>query len=71
MVPPISLFEQGNYSYYNTVVVIEADGQIMGHYRESYVPDGPGYHQKFPFNLGDTGFKVCQTRRGNIGVAVG
>ena len=52
-------------------MVIEADGQIMGHYRESYVPDGPGYHQKFHFNPGDTGFKVCQTRRGNIGVAVG
>ena len=70
MALPISFFEQGNYSYYNIVVVIESDGQIVGRHHKSYIPDGPGYQQKFYFTPGDAGFKVSQARRGNIGVAV-
>ena len=70
VVLPISFFEQDNNSYYNTVVVIDADGQIMGRYRKSHIPDGPGYQEKFYFTPGNTGFKVWQTRHGNVGVAV-
>lgn len=41
-----------------------------GVYRKSHIPDGPGYHEKYYFNPGDTGFKVWQTRYARIGVGI-
>lgn len=70
VVLPISFFERDNNAYYNTVAVIDGDGEILGRYRKSHIPDGPGYQEKFYFTPGDTGFKVWRTRHGNIGVAV-
>ncbi|MBT3331724.1 MAG: N-carbamoylputrescine amidase [Rhodospirillaceae bacterium] len=70
VVIPISFFERDNNAYYNTVAMIDADGEIMGRYRKSHIPDGPGYQEKFYFTPGDTGFKVWQTRHGAIGAAV-
>ena len=70
VVLPVSFFERDNNAYYNTVAMIDADGRILGRYRKSHIPDGPGYQEKFYFTPGDTGFKVWQTRHGDIGVAV-
>ena len=70
IVLPISFFERDINAYYNTVAMIDADGGVMGRYRKSHIPDGPGYQEKFYFTPGDTGFKVWQTRHGAIGVAV-
>jgi N-carbamoylputrescine amidase len=70
VVLPISFFERDKNAHYNTVAVIDADGEILGRYRKGHIPDGPGYQEKFYFNPGDTGFKVWPTRYGNIGVAV-
>lgn len=66
VVLPISWFERASYAYYNSVCVIDADGQLMPDvYRKSHIPDGPGYQEKFYFNPGDTGFKVrAGARRG-------
>jgi N-carbamoylputrescine amidase len=50
--------------------MVDADGEIMGVYRKSHIPESPGYHEKFYFSPGDTGFKVWQTRFGTPGVAV-
>ncbi|WP_025702617.1 nitrilase-related carbon-nitrogen hydrolase, partial [Paenibacillus forsythiae] len=52
------------------LAVIDADGSILGKYRKSHIPDGPGYEEKFYFNPGDTGFKVWNTRYAKIGVGV-
>jgi len=70
VVLPVSFFERDNQAYYNSVAMIDADGRVMGRYRKSHIPDGPGYQEKFYFTPGDTGFKVWPTRHGNIGVAV-
>jgi N-carbamoylputrescine amidase len=70
VVLPISFFERANRAYYNSVAIIDADGTLLGIYRKSHIPDGPGYEEKYYFSPGDTGFRVWTTRFGNIGVGI-
>ncbi len=70
VVLPISFFEKKNQARFNTVAVIDADGTILGTYRKTHIPDGPGYEEKFYFNPGDTGFKVWNTRYAKIGIGI-
>lgn len=70
VVLPISFYEKKNNARYNSIAVIDADGKILGIYRKSHIPDGPGYEEKFYFNPGDTGFKVWDTQYAKIGVGV-
>lgn len=70
VVLPISVFEKAGQAFFNSVVMIDADGEILGHYRKSHIPDGPGYSEKFYFSPGDTGFKVWQTKYARIGVGI-
>jgi N-carbamoylputrescine amidase len=70
VVLPISFYEKKNYARYNSLAVIDADGEVLGSYRKSHIPDGPGYEEKFYFNPGDTGFKVWNTRYAKIGVGI-
>ncbi|MGI9246019.1 MAG: N-carbamoylputrescine amidase [Steroidobacteraceae bacterium] len=67
---PISVFERANNAFYNSLAMIDADGSVLGVYRKSHIPEGPGYHEKFYFSPGDTGFKVWQTRYGKLGVGI-
>lgn len=67
---PLSVFERDGQAFYNSVVVVDADGSILGKYRKSHIPDGPGYEEKFYFRPGDTGFKVWNTRYGSIGIGI-
>jgi N-carbamoylputrescine amidase len=46
------------------------NGEILGVYRKSHIPDGPGYREKYYFSPGDTGFHVWNTRRGRVGAAI-
>jgi len=69
IVLPVSLFEARNQAFFNSVAMLEA-GQLLGIYRKSHIPDGPGYSEKFYFNPGDTGFRVWPTRFGTIGVGI-
>jgi len=70
VVLPISVFERAGQSFFNTVVILDADGQTLGFYRKSHIPDGPGYSEKFYFSPGDTGFKVWDTKFARIGVGI-
>jgi len=70
VVLPISFYEKKNQARYNSLAVIDADGEVLGKYRKSHIPDGPGYEEKFYFNPGDTGFKVWNTRYAKIGIGV-
>lgn len=70
VVLPISFFEKDNQAYYNSIAIIDADGEVLGVYRKSHIPDGPGYEEKFYFNPGDTGFKVWDTKYCKLGVAI-
>jgi N-carbamoylputrescine amidase len=70
VVLPVSVFERANNAFYNSVVMVDADGGVLGSYRKSHIPEGPGYHEKFYFSPGDTGFKVFDTKFAKLGVAI-
>jgi N-carbamoylputrescine amidase len=70
VVLPVSFYERANQALFNSVAIVDADGAILGVYRKSHIPDGPGYTEKYYFSPGDTGFKVWATRHGRIGVAI-
>jgi N-carbamoylputrescine amidase len=70
VVLPVSVFERAGNVFYNSIAMIDADGSLMGVYRKSHIPESPGYHEKFYFTPGDTGFKVWPTRYGTIGVGI-
>ncbi|CDZ95017.1 N-carbamoylputrescine amidase [Pseudomonas saudiphocaensis] len=70
VVLPISFFELAGRARFNSIAIIDADGSLLGVYRKSHIPDGPGYHEKYYFNPGDSGFKVWNTRYAKIGVAI-
>jgi N-carbamoylputrescine amidase len=70
VVLPISFFERANQAHYNSLAMIDADGTVLGLYRKSHIPDGPGYQEKFYFNPGDTGFRVFDTRIGRVGTGI-
>ena len=67
---PISFFERDKNSYFNSVMIINADGDFKGTYRKSHIPQGPGYEEKFYFTPGNSGFKVWDTAFGCIGVGI-
>jgi len=70
VVLPVSFFERAQNAYYNSLAIVDADGTIVGRYRKSHIPDGPGYQEKFYFNPGDTGFQAWQTRYAVIGAGI-
>ena len=70
LVIPVSFFERVGHAYYNSVAIIDADGSLLGVYRKSHIPDGPGYQEKFYFRPGDTGFKAWRTKHGTVGVGI-
>ena len=70
VVLPVSFFERAGRARFNSVAIIDADGSLLGVYRKSHIPDGPGYHEKYYFNPGDSGLKVWNTRYAKIGVGI-
>lgn len=70
VVLPISIFEREGPHYFNSLVMIDADGTPLGVYRKSHIPDGPGYMEKYYFRPGDTGFRVWDTRFGRVGAGI-
>jgi N-carbamoylputrescine amidase len=67
---PTSFFERDGQHYYNSLAMIDDAGAIMGVYRKSHIPDGPGYSEKFYFRPGNTGFKVWDTKYGRVGIGI-
>ncbi|PZT85949.1 MAG: N-carbamoylputrescine amidase [Citromicrobium sp.] len=71
---PTSFFERDGHHYYNTLAMIGPDGAIMGTYRKSHIPDGPGYEEKYYFRPGNDGFKTwdvpCNGGTARIGVGI-
>jgi N-carbamoylputrescine amidase len=67
---PASFFERDGQHYYNTVAMIDQHGEVLGTYRKSHIPDGPGYEEKFYFRPGNSGFKVWNVCGARIGVGI-
>jgi N-carbamoylputrescine amidase len=70
VVLPVSFFERDGDNYYNSLMVLDADGSQRGLYRKTHIPDGDGYEEKFYFKPGDTGFRAWQTRYATLGVGI-
>jgi len=70
VVLPVSFFEKADGAYYNSVAIIDADGQQLGIYRKTHIPSGECYHEKYYFNQGNTGLKVWNTYYSKIGVGI-
>ncbi|MEO6092295.1 MAG: nitrilase-related carbon-nitrogen hydrolase, partial [Novosphingobium sp.] len=67
---PTSFFERDGHHYYNSLAMIGPGGEIMGTYRKSHIPDGPGYEEKYYFRPGADGFKVWDVFGTRIGVGI-
>ena len=67
---PTSFFERDGHHYYNSLAMIGPDGEVMGTYRKSHIPDGPGYQEKYYFRPGNDGFKVWRVFGQTIGVGI-
>lgn len=70
LVLPVSFFERAGHAHFNSLAMIDADGSVLGVYRKSHIPAGPGYQEKFYFSPGDTGFRAWQTRFGRFGCGI-
>jgi len=70
VVLPVSFFERAGHAYFNSIAIIDADGEVLGVYRKSHIPNGAGYQEKTYFSPGDTGFRVWETRHGRLGVGI-
>jgi N-carbamoylputrescine amidase len=70
VVLPVSFFEQAGHAFFNSLAMIDADGKVLGVYRKSHIPNGPGYQEKYYFTPGDTGFRVWRTRFGVLGAGI-
>jgi len=70
VVLPVSFFERAQNAFFNSLAMIDADGSLLGVYRKAHIPESPGYHEKFYFSPGDTGFRVWQTRYAVLGAGI-
>jgi N-carbamoylputrescine amidase len=56
--------------YHNSVVILDAGGEVVGLYRKMHIPDDPAYYEKFYFAPGDLGFQAFDTEVGRIGTLI-
>ncbi|MBI3622454.1 agmatine deiminase family protein [Candidatus Pacearchaeota archaeon] len=56
--------------HYNTAVVIDSDGSIMGSYRKMHIPHDPFFYEKSYFDVGDLGYQIFRTRNVSFGVLI-
>jgi N-carbamoylputrescine amidase len=65
------IFEaEGEGTFYNSAVVIDAGGEILGIYRKVHVPQIPLWEEKFYFAPGNLGFPVFKSKFATIGVQI-
>lgn len=70
VVIPVSFYERDGNRLFNSIGVVDADGSVLGVYRKTHIPDDHYYQEKFYFIPGDTGFRVWETKFGNIGIGI-
>ena len=72
MVLIVPFFEEAQTGvYYNSAVVIERDGSLLGKYRKTHIPHvGPCFWEKFYFKPGNLGYPVFDTSVGQVGLII-
>jgi len=64
-----SLYESHDGRAYNTSVVFNSDGKMIGRYRKVHIPQDPSFYEKDYFEAG-TDYRVFNTSFGKIGVLI-
>jgi N-carbamoylputrescine amidase len=59
-----------NGIFYNSAVVIDADGNCWTTYRKIHVPQDPLFYEQNYFQQGNLGYKVYQTAYAKIGCLI-
>ncbi len=71
MVMVLPIYEEAQPGvYYNTAVVVDADGRVLGSYRKNHIPNLDSFWEKFYFRPGNLGYPVFRTAVGTIGVYI-
>lgn len=70
VVLPISFYERDGNVLYNSLAWIDTDGELLGVYRKTHIPDDHFYQEKFYFTPGNTGFMVFDTKYGRLGAGI-
>ena len=72
MVLVVPFYEEAQVGvYYNTAVVIERDGTVLGKYRKTHIPQvGPCFWEKFYFKPGNLGYPAFDTSIGRVGLII-
>jgi N-carbamoylputrescine amidase len=71
MVLVVPLYEEEMTGvYYNAAAVIDADGNYLGKYRKSHLPQVAGFWEKFFFKPGNLGYPMFQTAHCKLGVYI-
>lgn len=65
-----SFYERDGESFFNTSLIVEKDGTILGKYRKIHIPQDECFYEKEYFAEGDLGYLVCDTSVGKIGVLI-
>lgn len=67
----VPIFEKRSLGlFHNSLVMIDAGGEILGIYRKMHIPDDPAYYEKYYFAPGDVGFKTFNTKFGKVGTLI-
>ena len=67
----VPLFERAlNGKFYNSAVVIDANGALLDTYHKVHVPQDPMFYEQDYFELGDLGYRVYSTAYAKIAVLI-
>jgi len=66
----LPLYENDRGDFYNTAVVLDADGSYLGKYRKIHIPQADGFYEKYYFKPGNLGYPVFDTAFGRVGVYI-
>jgi len=70
IVVPIYEADEVTGVYYNTAAVIDADGEYLGKYRKTHIPQVSGFWEKFFFKPGKSNWPVFKTKYCKLGVYI-
>ncbi|HEY9294545.1 MAG TPA: nitrilase-related carbon-nitrogen hydrolase [Microlunatus sp.] len=71
LVTVLPIYEQEQVGvYYNTSVLVDADGRVLGKYRKHHLPQVEKFWEKFYFRPGNLGYPVFDTAVGKVGMYI-